>query len=353
MSYYVSYYSRPRTGLNMSEDQLNKELVRNQGRIVTKKVDTLINKVPWTNVEENKLVRHLTAFINAQSSSIINTPKGRDYSAMYYVFKIPKRKGGFREICAPNAALKEMQSEVAKFLTQTAKFLPHNAAHGFTKKRNCKTSLEVHQKNKSRWFLKLDIKDFFPTITPEYIEQAFKTVYPFPFIPPTTRSLIIELCTMQGQTPQGAPTSPAITNIVMVAEDVRIEEYCKKNHLVYTRYADDILISSRVSFDWEQVQKDIQEILGTRFTLKTEKTRYGSFNGRNWNLGLMYNNQNQITVGHARKKLIKNMVHNYETKPECRTQEEYYRLMGIVGYCAYVEPEYFTKYLERVKAVTL
>jgi hypothetical protein len=64
----------------------------------------------------------------------------------------------------------------------------------------------------------------------------------------------------------------------------------------------------------------------------------------------MYNNQNQITVGHAKKKLVKNLVHNYLTKPEQQTQENFYHLIGLIGYCRYVEPDYFENYLEQIKA---
>jgi RNA-directed DNA polymerase len=168
-------------------------------------------------------------------------------------------------------------------------------------------------------------------------------------MPDHIKEMFVTLCTRNGETPQGAPTSPMITNMVMVPNDVAITKYCKEHDLVYTRYADDILISSRVSFDWEQVQQDIQNIL-QNYELKTEKTRYGSFNGRNWNLGLMYNNKGEITVGHKKKQLVKNMIHNYLTKPAQKTYENWYNLVGTVGYCAYIEPEYFEKYMDIIKA---
>ena len=291
------------------------------------------------------------------SNLILLLPKGYGrvyngadlYDEMYHTFQIPKRSGGFREICAPEEELKQLQHSVMRMITKGLRFLPHNAAHGFTKKRNCKTSLQVHQTAKSRWFLKLDIKDFFPNTSFGNILTAMRDVYPFSEMSDDLKGQIATLCTRNGKTPQGAPTSPMITNMVMVANDVAITKYCKENNLIYTRYADDILISSRVNFDWEKVQQDIQNIL-KYYELKTEKTRYGSFNGRNWNLGLMYNNQGKITVGHKKKQLVKNLVHNYMTKPECKTYENWYNLIGTVGYCAYIEPEYFEKYMEIIKA---
>lgn len=358
---YINYYSKIRNKLNMTEAELSREAAFNKDRIATKQLQEdvpLRSSNPRSATKIAEVQEKVEQFLSAHTDEIPRVnftdykfylPYYYDLSAMYKTFQIPKRRGGFREICAPTDELKALQTQVADLFTKTMRFLPHNAAHGFTRKRNCKTSLEVHQKYGARWFLKLDIKDFFPNTTFEQVVHAMKHVYPFCLLTDRQIWLFASVCTLGGVTPQGAPTSPVITNLVMVAEDVRITEYCKAHKLTYTRYADDMLISSRVSFDWETVQNDIQAIL-ENYELKTEKTRYGSFNGRNWNLGLMYNNQNQITVGHAKKKLVKNLVHNYLTKPEQRTQENYYHLIGLIGYCHYIEPAYFENYLNQIKA---
>ena len=324
----------------MTQEELQKELDYNYGRVATK----ILGKQDQVEMDFKKykilgkIGRKMRTFIIQYG----------DVSALYKTFKIPKRSGGFREICAPEGVLKDIQQDILKAFTKELRFLPHNAAHGFTKRRNCKTSLEVHRKNKSRWFLKLDIKDFFPNTTVEILKKAMDEVYPFCKLNDAAKQDLITLCTLDGATPQGAPTSPMLTNMVMVAKDVAITKYCKSHNLTYTRYADDILISSRESFDWKQVQQDLQNLLG-EYQIKEEKTRYGSFNGRNWNLGLMYNNNYKITVGHKKKQLVKNMVHNYLTKEELQTFDNWYQLIGTVGYCNYVEPEYFQKYLDQLK----
>ena len=93
-----------------------------------------------------------------------------------------------------------------------------------------------------------------------------------------------------GRLPQGSPISPLITNIMMIPIDLEIAKWCReqKPHLVYTRYADDILISSEFNFKWHEVQLKLIEILKkfeTPFSLNAEKTRYGSSAGRNWKSG--------------------------------------------------------------------
>ena len=339
---YINYLSKIRNKVGMTTEQLQKEIEYNRGRVATKIVDP---SQVMPNYNLSKTFAQIQNMI-----TVFNAAHNVDYSYdnMYKIFKIPKRSGGYREICAPEDELKELQHTVMKMVTKGLRFLPHNAAHGFTKKRNCKTSLQVHQAAGSRWFLKLDIKDFFPNTKFGLILTTMNQVYPFCLMPDHIKEMFVTLCTRNGETPQGAPTSPMITNMVMVPNDVAITQYCKEHDLVYTRYADDILISSRVSFDWEQVQQDIQNIL-QNYELKTEKTRYGSFNGRNWNLGLMYNNKGEITVGHKKKQLVKNMIHNYLTKPAQKTYENWYNLVGTVGYCAYIEPEYFEKYMDIIK----
>ena len=339
---YINYLSKVRNKIGMSNEELQRELEYNKGRIATKTLPNINRiKVDHTRITlpTNRLYRI------AQRFKYIS----EDIDSMYYTFQIPKRSGGMREICAPNDDLKQVQNEILKILTKDMKFLPHNAAHGFTKKRNCKTALQVHQAHGSRWFLKLDIKDFFPNTTTEVLKDAMNKVYPFCTMKPEVQDTLIEICTREGATPQGAPTSPMLTNMVMVPKDVAITKYCKEHGLVYTRYADDILISSRVMFDWRQVQFDIKQMLGD-YEIKEEKTRFGSFNGRNWNLGLMYNNKGEITVGHKKKQLVKNMLHNYMTKEEQHTYENWYKLLGTIGYCAYIEPKYFEKYLNELKA---
>ena len=330
--------------------------ISNTGRIATKVVEntTHIRIDPAVSVKAVAMSDKIRSFIinhpdSVKRTAFIDDPRHAvyyyDFSEMYHTFQIPKRKGGFREICAPNDELKQLQHDLMLLFTRTMKFLPHNAAHGFTRKRNCKTSLEVHKQHGSRWFLKSDIKDFFPNTSFQQVYDAMAMVYPFCTLSTEQRWL----CTLGESTPQGAPTSPVVTNLVMVANDVAITKYCKEHGLIYTRYADDMLISSRVSFDWETVQRDIQNIL-QNYEIKEEKTRYGSYNGRNWNLGLMYNNQGEITVGHAKKQLVKNMIHNYLTKEEYKTPEYHNKLIGIVGYCNYIEPQYFNKYMEILKA---
>lgn len=326
--YYINHYSKVRTTLSTTPEELRELITENNGKYNTKLVEEYR---PLTDT------RALTWNLIPALSYII---RNNDINNMYEEFKIPKRKGGFRTICAPAEQLKNAQRMTVHMLQKEYRVLPHNAAHGFVKYRNTKTALAVHQKNKSRWFLKLDIEDFFPSTTFEMVMDAFNKVYPFCAMSDVQKETIAMISCRWGVLPQGAPTSPFITNIVMTPIDYEITKLCKKHDLVYTRYADDLLISGKYDFDYKPIVEEVQKLLG-QYKLKDSKLRYGNFNGRNWNLGLMYNNKYEVTVGHAKKKLLKNLVHNYTTKPECRTIENRNYIMGLLSYCSYIEPEYF------------
>ena len=116
---------------------------------------------------------------------------------------------------------------------------------------------------------------------------------------------------------------------------------------IYTRYADDIIISHRIGFDPAQMCRRINQALahfGAPFTIKDSKTHYGNRNGRNWNLGVMLNKDNQITVGWKRKQQFKAMCHNYisaKANGKPWDIEDVYRLSGIISYYMMVEKEYF------------
>lgn len=127
----------------------------------------------------------------------------------------------------------------------------------------------------------------------------------------------------------------------MVPFDYAFSAYCKQKGLVYTRYADDILISSKEDFSFETVINKIHTIfkrLDYPFKLKESKTRYGTRNGRNWNLGLMLNKDNNITVGHVKKKELKTILFKLANR-QIETSDH---IQGTFAYLKQIEPTYFT-----------
>lgn len=352
--YYVTYLSKPRTRFGITEEEMRAEYARNFDKRVTKATTSSRGFKDFYKITEAlyRIFNNVTTAYNLPPWGI--NADMTDFSDKYETFTIPKASGGVREITAPLPELRNAQRQVLKIITKQCKFLPHNAAHGFTKNRNPKTALQVHQANKSKWFLKADIKDFFPSCTAEALRKALRETYPFYQLDNSMRIMLVNLATKDGVLPQGSPLSPLLANMIMIPFDIALTEYCKANKLIYTRYADDIMISSREHFNPGSVLIMVDTLLEQYgFNINHDKSRYGSSAGRNWNLGLMYNEAGDITVGHKKKKLVKTMVHNFTTKPEEQTQENKYKLLGIVGYCAYIEPDYFRPYLSKILQVEI
>lgn len=156
----------------------------------------------------------------------------------YTRFTIPKKNGGERVIFSPSSDLKYVQERVKIILENTYNFLPY--VHGFVKTKSCYTNALNHISK--RFVLNIDIKDFFPTIHIGRIIGLFQNA---PFNCSRSVSVVLaKLVCCNNFLPQGSPCSPIISNVICYTMDIELYKLCKRNRCVYTRYADDISISS-------------------------------------------------------------------------------------------------------------
>ena len=295
----------------------------------------------------DKMIASLEKF-NAKYIDLINT---EDKSTLYRSFKIPKRSGGLRQINAPLDELMGALRELKYLFEKQLYASYHTAAFAYVKGRSTIDAVKRHQRNKSRWFLKLDFHDFFGSSKPEFIIAQLETIFPFNeiVIRPNGREALIKalsICYLNNGLPQGTPISPTLTNLFMIPIDHYIAKTVREMtpHLVYTRYADDIILSSDLAFNWREVQDTIVDIVANKFhapfSLNTTKTRYGSSAGRNWNLGVMLNSDNQITIGHSKKKVFKAMLFSFmndEKNGNIWSLEDTQHLQGLISYYKMVE----------------
>ncbi len=295
----------------------------------------------------DKMIASLEKF-NGKYTTLINT---EDKSTLYRSFKIPKRSGGLRQINAPLDELMGALRELKYLFEKQLYASYHTAAFAYVKGRNTIDAVKRHQRNKSRWFLKLDFHDFFGSSKPEFIIAQLETIFPFNeiVIRPNGREALtkaLSICYLNNGLPQGTPISPTLTNLFMIPIDHYIAKTVREMtpHLVYTRYADDIILSSDLAFNWREVQDTIVDIVANKFhapfSLNTAKTRYGSSAGRNWNLGVMLNSDNQITIGHSKKKVFKAMLFSFmndEKNGNIWSLEDTQHLQGLISYYRMVE----------------
>lgn len=318
--------------------------------------DTITREVaefPWTltnRIDFEDMYNAIKDF-NKKYENLIAV---EDKSTLYRSFKIPKRSGGMRQIDAPKQELMLALRELKAILEHKFYFTHHTAAFAYVQGRSAKTAVQRHQKNKSRWFLKLDFSQFFPSTTEKFLESMLYQTFPlcvfvnhdFGYREEFEKAL--SLCFLRGGLPQGTPTSPMLTNQMMIPIDHQIAKMCHDNspHLCYTRYADDMHISSEYDFGWADVVYKITQItesFDAPFRLNREKTHYGNSNGRNWMLGLMLNKDGNITIGHAKKHTAKAMVNQFlhdAINGKQWSLEDTQCFAGVLAYYRNIEPDF-------------
>lgn len=168
----------------------------------------------------------------------------RARKAAYVEFDIPKKSGGVRRISAPVEELKEIQQALNLFLQTVTEVSP--AAMGFVPGRSIVTNAEVHVG--SSVIFNCDLKDFFPSITKMMVRRTLTAELRHTN---PSRDVINRICNLvtapqpygEEALPQGAPTSPVLSNLVLKQLDRRLIGFADKNGYRYTRYADDITFS--------------------------------------------------------------------------------------------------------------
>jgi RNA-directed DNA polymerase len=153
----------------------------------------------------------------------------------YTRFEIPKRSGGARVILAPAPELKKVQRLI---LHRLLRRLPaHPCAAGFERGHSIVTNALPHVGRDV--VVRLDLRDFFPSIPAERVEKYFRQIG----WDAEAAALLTSLCTHEGSLPQGAPTSPRLSNLVNYRLDARLCALAETRQASYSRYADDMTLS--------------------------------------------------------------------------------------------------------------
>ena len=178
---------------------------------------------------------------------------------------IPKRNGEDRVLNVPSRELKHLQKYILNNVLSW--YEPLDCVMGYVKGKGIKENALMHVN--SKYILKLDISDFFGSIHfGKIVNNILPDVYD-----KNLKVLLANLCMLDGSLPQGAPTSPTISNIVMHKFDEIISKYCKDNNLIYTRYADDMFISSENDFEYKKVIHKIEHLLRKYYSMKLNKDK--------------------------------------------------------------------------------
>lgn len=186
--------------------------------------------IPSELIDESSLLAYLE--VSQKELEKIWWYRGR----MYQQFSIAKGAGKVRLISAPDYRLKSIQSKIARLLNHL--YRVRNPVHGFVPQRSIKTNAEAH--GRRRFVVNLDLQDFFPSITENRIRGLLVSIG----VDMRVAEIIARLSCFNSHLPQGAPTSPVLSNMICYRLDTELLRVAKGARAIYTRYADDITFSS-------------------------------------------------------------------------------------------------------------
>ncbi len=274
----------------------------------------------------------------------------KDPSRYYKRFQMRKRRGGKRTISAPQAPLIDIQHRIYMLL---GKVQVHPAAMAFRAGHSVADNAAVHLGQPN--VLKIDIRSFFGSIQIDKVISVFIKLG-------HNRSMaeqLARLCCLHNRLPQGAPTSPILSNAAVYEMDVQLSQLARTYRLSYSRYADDMVFSG--SFALNDLYPQVRQIIESNgFTLNDKKTQYLEEKQRKIITGVSISS-GKLTIPKARKRLLRQQVHYVLTrgveahKAHIHSTDSLYvqRLVGHLCFWHLVEPEnqYVVESIRALKAL--
>lgn len=268
-------------------------------------------------------------------------------SHRYKQFTIKKADGeSYRLIEQPSRELKVLQRWLVR---RVFGLLPtHQCAHAYVVGRSIATNAAVHRS--SKYISRLDLKDFFPSLTSADIESllASRVAIGGSLLDKDDIRLVCQLVCRFGRLTIGAPSSPTVSNKLLYDLDVSLANIAENHATLYTRYADDLYFSSSQTgalYDvCRQVKEAIAESERPKLAINEKKTYHASRKRRMVVTGLRITPDAKVSVGRDLKRRIRVLAHKARTNQ--LEQRELAWLRGMLAYVSSIEPDY----AERVRS---
>lgn len=272
-------------------------------------------------------------------------------SLFYKEITIPKRRGGTRTLHVPNNTLRAVQQIIHRdFL---GKIQAHEAAQAYVKNKSILTNASKHVKGE--FMLKLDIENFFDSIPESLVTNKFIEISKLhnnqissndrilPKFTDEECSLLSKICLLDGGLPQGAVTSPHLSNLIFFELDENIKNHCDKLGFIYTRYSDDMIFTAVTDkvFEVEDFVKselkNIGLVLNDRKTLKLNK------NQGKYVTGLFVQN-GKIRLTKSRRREIRQELYKYNVIKSINSSDftnglTRGSLIGKLEFWKFIEPD--------------
>jgi RNA-directed DNA polymerase len=251
--------------------------------------------------------------------SIINKPN-------YITYHLPKKKNGIRAINAPIGRLKNLQKKLNRHLQGVYSSVKPDSAKGFflhKKDGNLKANIVenalLHVGKK--YVLNMDIKDFFSSISDQRIYLIFRAK-PFCF-DTQIASALTYLVTTNDCLPQGAPSSPILSNFACLQLDEKLTNFANQNNWNYTRYADDLTFSSNEPFTSVQIDFMKKVLVQEGFEPNEKKFRVRTSNKKQLVTGLVVNEK--VNVDRKMLKKTRAMLHDLRFNGSTKAAQNHFK----------------------------
>ncbi len=344
--------------------------------------DTSTDKWDLADAQKRLVENQLPVFKNPQQLAkqlnlTISQLKGLCYQREvatylpYHHFTIAKRNGSARQIWAPIPLLKNVQRWILDNILNN--LMIHGSAHGFIRDKSIASNANIH--TNSQLIIKLDIQDFFPSISQKRVKGVFRhagyqeqiatllallcTEAPREIIKHQNTTYYVALA--ERCLPQGAPTSPALTNIICLNLDRRLTGLADKLGLRYSRYADDLTFSLPANTDisHEAEKTLISQLLGSvakvlseeGFAIHRKKTKIIRHGNSQQVTGLIVNGDGSPRVPRHIKRMLRSAVFNLEQGKALPEGESIARLKGFASFIAMTEPKLGKAFIQRLTAI--
>ncbi len=256
---------------------------------------------------------------------------------------IPKKNGKKRKLLIPDPILLQVQRNI---LSEILMQMPvSNYAKAYQKGSDISKMASVHKNQKK--VLHLDIHDFFGNIT---YRMVYQQVFSQNRFPSAIGTLLAHLCCYRDYLPQGAPTSPVISNLVLKPFDDYVGRWCRESGIIYTRYCDDMVFSG--DFDTKSVIHKVRAFLAVMgFSLNEKKSEVRLPYQRQSVLGIVVNEKVQVSreyrrnvhqeVYYSRKYGVDDHLTYLKNGEEKKQEKEKYllSLLGKVNYILQINPQ--------------
>lgn len=279
-------------------------------------------------------IEHLSALMGIKYDEfikIVNSPE--DY---YREFSIPKNRGGERQIKSPYPSLLHCQNWIYENILLSSDI--HDCAHGFVRKKSIITNARPHLNSKA--LLKMDLEDFFGSIPINWVINYFNELG----YAKNICFYLASICCLNGALPQGASTSPYLSNILVSHLDLRLEKLSKIYSISYTRYADDLTFSGDyIPYKFIDLIEEIVESFGLK--INGNKTKLHLKKGQRIVTGVSVAGHS-LKIPRDLKRHIRKEVHfirkygflSHVSKLKVRNPNYLDSLMGKISFWLQVEP---------------